>query len=169
VREKIEIEDKNSNSNQFIAIKRNPCHKTQCSLSSRIVGRLGKEMVDYIADYLENIRDRRVFPQVQPGYMRHLLPESAPTDGEDWPSIFSDIERVIMPGVTHWQSPHMHAYFPALNSFPSLLGDMLADAINCIGFTWVSKTDSLLVQRRFQLCLLNRLRRQRAPSWRLSP
>lgn len=40
--------------------------------------------------------------------------------------------------ITHWQSPYMHAYFPALNSFPSLLGDMLADAINCLGFTWVS-------------------------------
>ena len=40
--------------------------------------------------------------------------------------------------MTHWQSPHMHAYFPALNSFPSLLGDMLADAIGCLGFTWVS-------------------------------
>ena len=43
-----------------------------------------------------------------------------------------------MPGVTHWQSPHMHAYFPALNSYPSLLGDMLADGINCLGFTWAS-------------------------------
>lgn len=42
-----------------------------------------------------------------------------------------------MPGVTHWQSPHMHAYFPALNSPASLLADMLADAINCLGFTWV--------------------------------
>jgi len=40
--------------------------------------------------------------------------------------------------VTHWQSPHMHAYFPALNSYPSLLGDMLADGINCLGFTWVT-------------------------------
>ena len=39
--------------------------------------------------------------------------------------------------VTHWQSPYMHAYFPALNSYPSLLGDMLADGINCLGFTWV--------------------------------
>jgi histidine decarboxylase len=97
----------------------------------------GKEMVDYIADYLETIRDRRVFPDVQPGYMRNLLPESAPNEGEEWNAIFSDIERVIMPGITHWQSPHMHAYFPALNSFPSLLGDMLADAINCLGFTWV--------------------------------
>ncbi|CRL04000.1 CLUMA_CG017118, isoform A [Clunio marinus] len=98
----------------------------------------GKEMVDYIADYLQNIRDRRVFPNVQPGYMRNLLPESAPTEGEEWKVIFNDIERVIMPGITHWQSPHMHAYFPALNSFPSLLGDMLADAINCLGFTWAS-------------------------------
>jgi len=43
-----------------------------------------------------------------------------------------------MPGVTHWQSPYMHAYFPALNSYPSLLGDMLADGINCLGFTWAS-------------------------------
>ena len=40
--------------------------------------------------------------------------------------------------ITHWQSPYMHAYFPALNSYPSLLGDMLADAIGCLGFTWVS-------------------------------
>lgn len=95
-------------------------------------------MVDYIADYLENIRDRRVFPDVKPGYMRTLLPESAPVDGEEWENIFKDIETVIMPGVTHWQSPHMHAYFPALNSFPSLLGDMLADGINCLGFTWAS-------------------------------
>ena len=56
-------------------------------------------MVDYIADYLENIRSRRVFPNVQPGYMRDLVPDSAPQDGEGWDSIFSDVERVIMPGV----------------------------------------------------------------------
>lgn len=97
-------------------------------------------MVDYIADYLENIRDRHVFPSVQPGYMRNLIPETAPGEGEEWSEIVKDIERVIMPGITHWQSPHMHAYFPALNSFPSLLGDMLADAINCLGFTWVRTT-----------------------------
>jgi len=98
----------------------------------------GKEMVDYIADYLENIRERRVFPDVKPGYLRELLPDAAPHEGEEFDKIFADIERVIMPGVTHWQSPHMHAYFPALNSYPSLLGDMLADGINCLGFTWAS-------------------------------
>ena len=59
----------------------------------------GKEMVDYIADYLENIRNRRVLPNVSPGYMRHLVPESAPVRGEDWNVIINDVERVIMPGV----------------------------------------------------------------------
>ncbi|XP_020287711.1 histidine decarboxylase isoform X2 [Pseudomyrmex gracilis] len=98
----------------------------------------GKDMVDYIADYLTNIRSRRVFPSVSPGFLRHLLPSSAPEDGEPWENIFGDIEKCIMPGLTHWQSPYMHAYFPALNSPASLLGDMLADAVNCLGFTWAS-------------------------------
>ncbi|NXW61791.1 DCHS decarboxylase, partial [Eurystomus gularis] len=100
--------------------------------------RRGKEMVDYICQYLSNVRERRVTPDVQPGYMRALLPDSAPMDPDSWDNIFGDIEKIIMPGVVHWQSPHMHAYFPALTSWPSLLGDMLADAINCLGFTWAS-------------------------------
>jgi len=125
-------------------------------------------MVDYIADYLENIRERRVFPNVQPGYMQNLVPESAPNDGEDWKAIFGDIERVIMPGITHWQSPHMHAYFPALNSYPSLLGDMLADAINCLGFTWVSEAKNHL-RVGLMLSVICRHRRRHALSSRQSP
>ncbi|XP_039991372.1 histidine decarboxylase [Xiphias gladius] len=100
--------------------------------------RRGKELVDYITQYLGSIRERRVIPDVKPGYMRELLPDTAPTEPEDWESVFSDIEKVIMPGVVHWQSPHMHAYYPSLTSWPSMLGDMLADAINCVGFTWAS-------------------------------
>ncbi|XP_027696670.1 histidine decarboxylase [Vombatus ursinus] len=98
----------------------------------------GKEMVDYIFQYLSTVRERRVTPDVQPGYMRSQLPDSAPVEPDSWDAIFGDIEKIIMPGVVHWQSPHMHAYFPALTSWPSLLGDMLADAINCLGFTWAS-------------------------------
>ena len=56
-------------------------------------------MVDYIADYLENIRERRVFPDVEPGYIRKIVPDKAPVAGEKWDDIFNDIERVIMPGV----------------------------------------------------------------------
>ncbi|XP_028019350.2 histidine decarboxylase isoform X2 [Balaenoptera acutorostrata] len=100
--------------------------------------RRGKEMVDYICQYLSSVQERRVTPDVRPGYLRAQLPESAPEEPDSWDSIFGDIERIIMPGVVHWQSPHMHAYYPALTSWPSLLGDMLADAINCLGFTWAS-------------------------------
>ncbi|KAJ0056425.1 hypothetical protein NL108_006926, partial [Boleophthalmus pectinirostris] len=98
----------------------------------------GKELVDYITQYLSSIRERRVIPDVKPGYMKELMPDSAPFEPEEWDDIFNDIEKIIMPGVVHWQSPHMHAYFPCLTSWPSLLGDMLADAINCLGFTWAS-------------------------------
>lgn len=79
-------------------------------------------MIDFIADYMQNIRKYRVFPDVRPGYMRQLLPEQAPSQGEKWPIIMEDIKRLIIPGITHWQSPYMHAYFPALTSPASLLG-----------------------------------------------
>jgi hypothetical protein len=61
----------------------------------------GKEMVDYIADYLEHIRDRRVYPEVAPGYLRQLVPDSAPLEPEPWDDIMADVERVVMPGVRH--------------------------------------------------------------------
>ncbi|XP_031770353.1 aromatic-L-amino-acid decarboxylase isoform X2 [Galleria mellonella] len=97
-----------------------------------------KEMVDYIADYLENIRERRVYPGVQPGYLHKLLPTEAPQQPEKWDDIFKDVEEHIMPGLVHWQSPHMHAYFPALTSYPSIMGDMLSSALNVLCFTWAS-------------------------------
>ncbi|CAJ0948998.1 unnamed protein product, partial [Ranitomeya imitator] len=94
--------------------------------------------------------------------MKALLPDSAPVESESWDNIFKDIEDIIMPGVVHWQSPHMHAYFPALTSWPSLLGDMLADAINCLGFTWstcgyLSVTSrEQLIKRYFYKTLINK-------------
>lgn len=98
----------------------------------------GKEMVDYICEYLGNLKDQRVTPNVEPGYLSEMLPGEAPQEPEEWETIMDDVERKIMPGVTHWQHPRFHAYFPSGNSFPSILGDMLSDAIGCIGFSWVS-------------------------------
>uniref|UniRef100_A0A9J8D3F9 Aromatic-L-amino-acid decarboxylase n=1 Tax=Cyprinus carpio carpio TaxID=630221 RepID=A0A9J8D3F9_CYPCA len=100
--------------------------------------RRGKEMVDYVADYLENIEKRQVYPDVEPGYLRSLIPEEAPEEAESYEDVVKDIERVIMPGVTHWHSPYFYAYFPTANSFPSLLADMLCGAIGCIGFSWAA-------------------------------
>ncbi|BES96266.1 Aromatic amino acid decarboxylase [Nesidiocoris tenuis] len=98
----------------------------------------GKEMVDYICEYLGNLASRRVTPSVEPGYLSPLLPKEAPLNPEPWDIIMEDVEKYIMPGVTHWQHPRFHAYFPAGNSYPSILGDMLSDAIGCIGFSWAA-------------------------------
>ncbi|XP_009959293.1 PREDICTED: aromatic-L-amino-acid decarboxylase isoform X3 [Leptosomus discolor] len=98
----------------------------------------GKEMVDYIADYLEKIDRRQVFPDVEPGYLRPLIPDCAPQDPENFEDVFKDIEKIIMPGVTHWHSPYFFAYFPSASSFPALLADMLCGGIGCVGFSWAA-------------------------------
>ncbi|GFR65102.1 aromatic-L-amino-acid decarboxylase [Elysia marginata] len=98
----------------------------------------GREMVDYVADYLETIGSRLPVPDVTPGYLRELIPNTAPDKGENFDNVMSDLDRVIMPGLTHWMSPHFHAYYPSDNSYPSMLGDMLANALNCVGFTWAA-------------------------------
>ncbi|XP_070532509.1 aromatic-L-amino-acid decarboxylase-like [Ptychodera flava] len=98
----------------------------------------GKEMIDYVADYLDNVGERPPLSQVEPGYLSKLIPDSAPEEPEKWQDVFADIERVIMPGVTHWHNPHFHAYFPTGSSFPAIIGDILSDAIGCIGFNWAA-------------------------------
>uniref|UniRef100_A0AAR2L959 Aromatic-L-amino-acid decarboxylase n=1 Tax=Pygocentrus nattereri TaxID=42514 RepID=A0AAR2L959_PYGNA len=100
--------------------------------------RRGKEMVDYVADYLENIEKRQVYPDVEPGYLRSLIPEEAPEQPETYEDVVKDIERVVMPGITHWHSPYFFAYFPTANSFPAILADMLSGAIGCVGFSWAA-------------------------------
>lgn len=98
----------------------------------------GKEMVDYICSYMSNLNSYRVTPDVQPGYLKKLIPTEAPQEPEAWDDIMDDVNKKIMPGITHWQHPRFHAYFPSGNSYPSILADMLSDAIGCIGFSWVS-------------------------------
>ena len=63
--------------------------------------RVGKEMVDYIAGYMQTIETRRVIPEVSPGYLHEMLPNTAPKQPEQWSSIMKDVERAIMPGVRH--------------------------------------------------------------------
>ncbi|KAM9309277.1 aromatic-L-amino-acid decarboxylase [Pholidichthys leucotaenia] len=100
--------------------------------------RRGKEMVDYVADYLEKIEERPVYPDLEPGYLRSLIPTEAPQEPESYEDIIKDVERVIMPGITHWHSPYFFAYFPAASSYPAMLADMLCGAFGCIGFSWAA-------------------------------
>ena len=103
--------------------------------SSEEFREFGKAMVDYVCDYLDNIRTRRVLPTVSPGYLAQLIPDQAPQEGENWHQLMDDIDRVIMPGVTHWHHPQFHAYFPTANSYPAIAADILSGAIACIGET----------------------------------
>ncbi|CAG9096821.1 unnamed protein product [Plutella xylostella] len=98
----------------------------------------GKEMVDYICTYMTTLKSRRVTPSVEPGYLRNELPSEAPEFPEPWEDVMRDVESKIMPGVTHWQHPRFHAYFPSGNAYPSILGDMLSAGIGCIGFSWAA-------------------------------
>ncbi|KAF7659401.1 hypothetical protein LDENG_00297890 [Lucifuga dentata] len=114
------------------------CHLKIGHMDSAEFRRRGKEMIDFIADYLENIDQRPVYPDVEAGYLRPLIPTEAPLEPETYEDIIKDIERVIMPGITHWHSPYFYAYFPAASSYPAMLGDMLCGAIGCIGFSWAA-------------------------------
>lgn len=100
--------------------------------------RAGYRMIDYIIDYQKTLRSRSVMPEVEPGYMRHLIPREAPEDPESFCEILDDVDRVILPGMAHWLSPQFHAYYPSGSCNPALLGDMLSDAFGCVGISWAS-------------------------------
>ena len=65
----------------------------------------GREMVDYIVQYLDEIESRRVTPGIEPGYLKHLIPDQPPEGPEPWENIMADVEDKIMIGMTHWQHP----------------------------------------------------------------
>jgi len=98
----------------------------------------GRAVVDWIADYYEHIEELPVLSQVEPGDIRRKLPHQAPAAPEDFLSILDDMSRVILPGVTHWQSPNFFAYFPANASGPAILGDMLSSALGVQGMLWAT-------------------------------
>ena len=98
--------------------------------------RYGREVVDWIADYYERIESFPVLSQVQPGDLRAALPDSPPEQGEDFGAMLKDVDELILPGVTHWQSPNFFAYFPANSSAPAVLGDLLSSGLAVQGMLW---------------------------------
>lgn len=93
---------------------------------------------------------RPVLPSVQPGYLSELLPTEMPEQSEDWRLIMKDLESHIMPGLTHWQSPNFHAYYPSQTSFPSIVGEMISAGLGVVGFSWV-----IIISLNIYLILLN--------------
>lgn len=108
----------------------------------------GKKLVDWIADYYENIEKFPVLSQVNPGDVADNLPESAPAFGESFDAMLEDVNRIIMPGITHWQSPGFFAYFPANASFPAILGDLLSSGLGVQGMIWATSPAATELETR---------------------
>ena len=100
--------------------------------------RHGKEVIDWIADYYERVETLPVLSQVKPGEIRASLPAQAPQQGESFAAMLSDIDRLILPGITHWQSPNFFAFFPANTSAPSILGELLSAGLGVQGMLWAT-------------------------------
>jgi len=98
--------------------------------------RQGHAVVDWIADYHSRVDTFPVLSRVNPGEIRSQLPPAAPQRGEAFEQILGDMERVILPGITHWQSPNFYAYFPANASGPAILGDLLSSGLGVQGMLW---------------------------------
>src|SRR3954451_12959301 len=98
----------------------------------------GHDLVDWLADYCDRIESFPVQPAIEPGAVRANLPPHPPADSEPWAAILDDLERVILPGVTHWQSPNFFGYFPANASGPSILGDLVSSGLGVQGMLWAT-------------------------------
>ena len=100
--------------------------------------RSGHQLIDWIADYVENIERQRVTSEVQPGEVRAQLDEHPPASPDGFDAVMADTDRVIVPGLTHWQHPGFFAYFPANSSYPAILGDLLTAGLGVQGMSWVT-------------------------------
>jgi aromatic-L-amino-acid/L-tryptophan decarboxylase len=98
----------------------------------------GKALVDWVADYLEGIESQRVSSTVQPGDVRAQLPEHPPTEPESFDAVLADLDRVIVPGLTHWQHPSFFAFFPGNSSYASILGELASAGLGVQGMSWVT-------------------------------
>jgi aromatic-L-amino-acid decarboxylase len=96
----------------------------------------GAAALDWVARYLEGVGERPVLAQVEPGGIRARLPRHPPARGEPFAALLRDLDDVILPGITHWQHPRFFAYFANTAAEPAILAEMIAAALNPVGFLW---------------------------------
>jgi len=98
--------------------------------------RWGREAVEWVAAYMERVEDLPVLARVAPGEVRAALSPHPPERGEPFSAVLEDLDEVILPGITHWQSPNFFAYFPANASGPSILAELLSAGLGVQGMLW---------------------------------
>lgn len=106
------------------------------------------QLVDWITDYYQHIDNYPVKSQVQPGTIKSQLPLAAPQQAETFEQIMDDFNKIIIPGMTHWQHPNFYAYFPANASFPSMLGEMLMSALGAQCMIWETSPAAAELEER---------------------
>jgi len=100
--------------------------------------RLGHRVVDWVADYRERVASLPVMSRAAPGEVRAALPSSPPAAPEGFEAILADLDRVIVPGLSHWQHPRFFGYFPSNGELSSVLGDYLSTGLGVLGLSWQS-------------------------------
>ena len=100
--------------------------------------RAGHALIERIARYMEEVENYPVLSQASPGSVRAGLAQAAPEHGEPFTDVLRDIDEIVMPGITHWQSPNFFAYFPANASGPAILGDLLSSGLGVQGMLWAT-------------------------------
>ncbi len=100
--------------------------------------RYGRHVVDWIAGYWERVESLPVQSQVAPGDIRKLLPSRPPEHPEPFEALLGDLDRIVLPGVTHWQHPRFFGYFPANASGPAVLGDLISAGLGVQGMAWAT-------------------------------
>jgi len=107
-----------------------------------------KKLIDWIADYYEKIEDFPVLSKIKPGEVYNRLPASAPEKPEPFTQMMNDVAEIILPGITHWQSPLFFAYFPSNTSFPSIMGDLLSSGLGVQGMIWATSPAATELETR---------------------
>jgi len=115
------------------------------------------QFVDWMADYIENIEEYPVKSQVNPGQIFNQLPDNPPETGESMADIMDDFRQVILPGITHWQSPSFFAYFPANSSFPSVLAEMLTATLGTQCMIWETSPAAAELEEKMMNWLIKML------------
>src|SRR2546422_6073603 len=98
--------------------------------------RFGHQIIDWIADYFERIEELPVLAQIEPGELRAQLPETPPQTGESMEAILADVDRLIVPALTHWSHPSFFAYFATSTSAPGIFGELLSAAFDNKAMLW---------------------------------
>jgi aromatic-L-amino-acid decarboxylase len=122
-------------------------NKTYKDMSPEEFKNSGYKVIDWIADYFENLETKPVLPSVKPGDIKKQLPSAPPVNPEKMDDIIADIDKIIMPGMTHWNHPDFMAYFNSTSSSPGVLAELLSAAFNVNGMLWRTSPSSAELER----------------------